>query len=461
MMNQKKTRILCNKMNTKKQFIHQKISNFLLYSFVFFLPWQTVFLLREQFISGEKFQYTTIAIYFFEIILFSWLLSLLNLSTPKPHNLLLNFKKILQQNNLYIFLSLFIIWSFLSIFWSSDKLLASSFFIKLLLGIGLFVAILSSKINIRKLILFFLISATLQGILGFWQFTQQATYSNKWLGISSHIVWHGGTSVLQNESGRWLRAYGGLNHPNILGGYLLIALFFSFYLYLKPNKLKSYQKILLLFSTIIIFSTLLMTFSRSSYLAFFVGTFFIIAYFISQKKRTLSYHLLTPFLMIILIGIFFTITYSNILFSRLHHSSRLEQKSLKDRLDYTVEAKHLIGIHPLVGVGLGNYTSTIYQKSSFKKPAWQYQPVHNVFILVLAELGLVGAILFTSIIITLLWKISDLFKRKSPTALFPSIAFVSLVTISVFDHWIWTNDLGILLFWLSAGLLAKETFKKI
>ncbi len=452
------------KMNKKKSSLRQKISNFLFYLFVFLLPWQTVFLLREKFISGEKFQYDTISIYLFEIILLSWFLSLLKFSKLKPRKLLLNFKKLLQQNNLYIFLSLFIIWSFLSIFWSSDKLLASSFFIKILLGIGLFIAILRSKINIRKLILVFLISATLQGILGIWQFTQQTTFSNKWLGVNSHAVWQGGTSVLQNESGRWLRAYGGLNHPNILGGYLLVALFFSLYLYLKTTKFKFYQKILLLFSIIIIFSTFLMTFSRSSYLAFFIGTFFIITYFISQKKQASLHHLSIPFLIIILIGIFFTAIYSNLLFSRLHHNSRLEQKSLNDRMVYVSEAEHLISNYPLIGVGLGNYTSAVYREGVFKKPVWQYQPVHNVFILILAELGLVGVILFASIIITLLWKISILFKKKSveeslSVIIFFSVAFISLITISIFDHWLWTTDSGILLFWLSAGLFARRNFK--
>lgn len=454
-------------MLNKRPPFQQKLSTFLLYLFVFLLPWQTVFLLQEKIIAGEKFQYDTIGIYLFEIILFVWILTISNFSQIRCSLLFQYFKNFLNHSILNISIFLFTLWSILSIIWAPDKSLAVSFSLKLILGITLFFIISQSKkfrqINIKKIIVVFLISATIQGILGIWQFTEQKTFSNKWLGTTSHIIWQGGTSVLQNKSGRWLRAYGGLEHPNILAGYLLIALFFSFCLYLLSiNKSVFYKKILFYFSITIIFFAFLITFSRTAYLAFSIGLFLFFIYIVSQKKKSLLRKLFFPFLTIILITIFFTTTYSNLLLSRVTSISRLEQKSINDRLLYISEAENQINQHPFIGVGLNNYTLSVYNDDIYKKPGWQYQPVHNVFILILAELGLIGLVLFASIIIQLLWHISIIFKepfqKKELPKIFFAIAFISLIIIFIFDHWLWTSDFGFFLFWLVAGFLMKRDY---
>ncbi|HHE45948.1 MAG TPA: hypothetical protein ENL05_01200, partial [Candidatus Moranbacteria bacterium] len=243
----------------------KKISNNLFYLFIFLLPWQTILIWREVFISKEKWQSETIGIYFTDIILISWVVLILskklrkvisnfpayqtgrqfpisnqiqNLSSrnirdlksktladlqTKIPKLKFPISNQIQITNYLVPIIGFILWSFFSILWSPDKTLAFYFSLKLLLGAGLFFALQEIKINWRKFIVVFLLATVLQSALAIGQFTFQRSFSNKWLGMSNYESWQGGISVLENEGGRWLRAYGSFPHPNILGGYLALA----------------------------------------------------------------------------------------------------------------------------------------------------------------------------------------------------------------------------------------------
>ena len=86
-----------------------------------------------------------------------------------------------------------------------------------------------------------------------------------------------------------------------------------------------------------------------------------------------------------------------------------------------------------------------FQKDEIKKPIWQYQPVHNVFMLIWAELGIVGLALFTLILTQIFLKS---FRNKS---LFCCVLCVVCCVLFI-DHWLWTTHFGIILFWLVAGL---------
>lgn len=62
--------------------------------------------------------------------------------------------------------------------------------------------------------------------------------------------------------------------------------------------------------------------------------------------------------------------------------------SIVDRLGYVNVSRGTILVHPILGIGTGQYVP--YLNSLNNLLDWQYQPVHNVFLLVWAELGLIG-----------------------------------------------------------------------
>jgi hypothetical protein len=78
--------------------------------------------------------------------------------------------------------------------------------------------------------------------------------------------------------------------------------------------------------------------------------------------------------------------------------------------------------------------------------SWDYQPVHNIYLLILAELGIIGFIL---------WLIPVLFLTKK-SSFICSLLFIVILAISLFDHYFWTLYFGILLFWLTLGLMQKK-----
>jgi len=416
------------------------------YLFVFLLPWQTIFLLKEVFIEGEKFQYATIGIYLFELVLFVWLI--------------LNFKKITlctDKRILYILIT-YTLWIFISIFWSLNKGIALYFLMHHILGIFLFLIIQSSALNFKKFSLSLITSVSFASILGLYQFFSQSTFSNKWLGLSQHIPWQGGTSVIESATFRVLRTYGNMSHPNIFGGMLAIILLLSLGAYLKANKNELRWKTFLIFTIPINFLALLTTFSRSSFLALFIGTILIVFYFLFFEKSKKKKDLLVIFYALVIITSIFSVAYSNIISSRSNIHSRLEKKSLDDRGAYLNDARKIINKNFFTGVGLGNYTE-ISRKNNSQNKIWEIQPVHNIYLLIFSEIGLFGfSILIFFIIFTLL-EIFKIVKERNTNRVIFSAILISLLMLSFFDHWLWTTPFGIITFWLILAFSQEKDLK--
>jgi len=149
-------------------------------------------------------------------------------------------------------------------------------------------------------------------------------------------------------------------------------------------------------------------------------------------------------------------------------------QSIKERSLYLNVSRETILSHPTLGVGAGNSVISMRQLSSWKFLDWQYQPVHNVFLLIRAELGIVGLFLFTW------WLIKLLFTRHTENRLFhmkQSISYktrelksanantnslimayakgitLALIFIMLFDHYLWDIQQGQILLWMTLGLL--------
>ncbi len=413
-----------------------KLNQGLFYFFVFLLPWQTIVILKEIEINNEKFQYGTLGFYLFEIILLSWII--INLSILKE----CSNKKILFS------VLIFIIYSSLSVLWANNKLLSLYFLFPLFLGGLLFLILQKKLLNFKNFALTFISSITLQGLLGSYQFLTQSTFSNKWLGVSQHIAWQGGTSVIESSAGRFLRAYGGMPHPNILGGLLVIGLLLAIGAYLKTTYPEKRWRYFLLASILINFFSILTTFSRSAFLALFFGLLLLFAYnFYNNKKYQIKRLFLIISTLFILCIIFFN-SFSELLSNRLEMTSRLEKKSISERAVFVKQAQKMILKHPIIGMGIGNYTSNLSKDNPRLKEIWLLQPVHNIYLLIFAELGFIGFSLFLFIIVSIVFDFIESFKKEDTNRVIFSTITISLLVIAIFDHWLWTTHFGIITFWL-------------
>lgn len=442
--------------NSKYNF--QKISNISFYIFIFLLPWQTIYFLRETFILGEKWQYGTIGIYLSEIFLIVWIFLEVILQRKKIF-------KTFQDNRILFWLSFgLLFFFFISIFQSQDKWLSLNFFVIFLQGFSLFWLFKNAKIENKKVIQILIFSSLLQSFLGIYQFIFQTSFSSKYLGLQEHVIDQGGTAVIENGNGRWLRAYGGFSHPNIFGGFLSLIFVFVLHNFLFSNQNRN-SRIYYFFSLNIIFLGILTSFSRSTFLSFFSANFLIYLYLIIFYKNFFKKLILPTFSLLSVFSIFFFF-YSNLFFTRTNLENRLEQKSVDERVSQVSQSFSIIKNNFWQGIGLGNYTLFLYQNDYFQAPIWQYQPVHNVYLLLFSEVGFFGFLFFLSFIFYFIIHFIEFFKNKiffkseKYFLFFSFVAFFSLLIIGLFDHWFYSFYFGIIFFWFILSLLNKFYFEK-
>ncbi|MBU1146177.1 O-antigen ligase family protein [Patescibacteria group bacterium] len=422
--------------------ILEKIIEWGIYLFVFLLPWQTRLILREGNLNGY-WEYGTIGIYATEILL--WAILLLAVIWWAINKIKISNKVQRPKSKIvFVFLSLFVVWALVSIFWSDSKFLAFYIWHWFAEAVGLFLVLRTVKFNATKLMWAFVFSAVLQAGFGLWQFLSQTTFSSKWLGMAMHDPAVPGTFVVETALRRWLRAYGALPHPNMLAGFLAAAMFFVIWLYQKMEY--GFRKLLLPAIFVILSLGLFTTFSKSVILSFFAGAILWLAAFFIFKKSKEKSTLLKFILIFLVIGAIFSAIFWEPVETRILGAERLEIKSTTERLSYFSEAWQLIKKHPLTGVGLGNYTLAVHNEINPNLQSWDYQPVHNIYLLILAELGIIGFILWLVLMFFII--------KKLPAIYYPLIGVFLMV--GLFDHYLWTLYFGVLLFWLIFSMGQKS-----
>ena len=355
-----------------------------------------------SYVWGVKVDYLSPVIYLNDI----FFLGCLGLFLPEII-LRINFKK-----NWKIILFV-LIFAFLNCFFSLNIWVAVLKWARLLLisGLVLFVSqnkkiienILAKVIPLWVIILFGIVLAQvfLQSNIGglFW-----------WLGERTFDVNTPGIAKTFIFGRFYLRPYGIFSHPNSLAGFVLVSaiIFYN----LKQNS-AILKKIVLVFTGLIVGLSL----SRS---AIFVGVSFLTWSFFKKKK----WHLLL--LAFLPIGLVFL-------------NSNLDLSILR-RVDLAFSATKMFATSPLIGVGLNNF---IVNLPAFWSGGLWLQPVHNIFLLVLAEGGVVGLIILLKV-----------FQKISKSCYFP--AFVAIVLTGLFDHYWLTLAQNIILFGLVIGLSIKN-----
>lgn len=225
-----------------------------------------------------------------------------------------------------------------------------------------------------------------------------------------------------------LRPYGTFPHPNVAGAFLVI-----FFILLIAFTKKSSKKLSFTFqnppTTLLISSfALLLTFSKSAILTLFVAFALLLK---STKYIAL--------LIIAFLGI------SVIFYNTL---SDLQIDSISERLTLATAAVDIFANHPIFGVGSGNFISELAKQAGGQITEIRLlQPVHNVFLLILAENGVIGLGLFSLLVVMVV-------KNSKSRA---ELALVAVLTIfATVDHFLWTIHQGQLLLWLTIGYLLSQ-----
>ena len=287
----------------------------------------------------------------------------------------------------------------------------------------------------------------LQAVVGLWQFAAQSTAMTLPLGLEwpgSLVPEMSGASVVQAVDGiRWLRVYGTLPHPNLLGGFIFAMMFgpLAGFFSSAKNQLVS----ILCFAAGLV--VLVLTFSRSAWLALAVmGGFLLIRWKSLAWKKILQLGL-TGFVILTL----FVILLHPLFFSRIGvQKPETEQVSDFTRQWLVNRTWELIEQRPWLGTGMGTYPLAL---SEHVAAFYDIEPVHNLFLLGGSELGIGGFVILTGLVITLL---KESVRAKSAAAVALSAVIIGLLVLSVFDHYFWTLAPGRVMLFSVMGLWAGK-----
>ncbi|MBN1778867.1 MAG: O-antigen ligase family protein [Candidatus Buchananbacteria bacterium] len=436
----------------------KKIVEWLFYFYLFVLPWQTRLIWRDSALNGDVFEYGRFSLYGSQILFGAIIfLALFLLIKTKPLKLSqLGFSRWLKKIKnppflVYWLAVIFIFFAGLSIFWAVDRQIAYYRFIILLQGGALMALVVSFNFDLKKIAYAFVGSGIVQGIFSVFQFVVQAVYANKWLGLANHFPNVGGSIILQTATERWLRVYGSLPHPNVLAGFLVVSFLFLVYLSLTFSANK--EKYFLLVGYLTILPALFFSFCRSAWIALILCLLILLVWILKNKQTLFKKRFLNSLLISVLVVGFLFLNLSSLVFSRINIDDNLEFNSIDLRLLYTRQALALIEQNPWQGVGLGNYTLGVFYNLDRQLPGYYYQPVHNLYLLVFAELGIFGILIFAALIILLLY--FGLKKINRLDWLICWLSLLAVLVISLFDHYFWSLEFGVMIFWLVIGMNIK------
>ncbi len=261
-----------------------------------------------------------------------------------------------------------------------------------------------------------LLLVTTQVLIAILQVQSGAALGIEFLGEPKVVVGTLGSSFLNLDSGVILRGYGTFPHPNVLAGFLLLSILFALY-YMKKGWVRN---LILIMSTV----GIAISFSRVAWLILLI---FVVIYggnmlyrYIKGKRGMLS---IVPLPFLERIGALFV----------------GGDSSVRDRVELVNHSLEVVKGSWLFGVGGGGYVATMKELSVYTvNGLLLLQPVHNVFLLLFAEYGIIG-ILF---ICGMLFKMGVLNLRNVNLPLYLSLlVFIALVALT--DHYLVTLPQGI------------------
>lgn len=420
-----------------------KFIKFLSLIILFLFPFQTRWIYEPAFLGGKYFEWFSASLYGVEIliwivIIFTFFRLFFEKTLWLSINLSQNKKdKIMKIVRPLVFLILLTIYLFIV---PLNRDLAE-YKIFLLIGASCFaLTLLINRISVWSMMIAVWSGGIVQAYLAITQFVFQRTWGNKWLGLAQHFPQDLGTAVLQTaDGGRWLRAYGSFSWPNDLGIYLAIV--FIIGLFLCEYFLKNRENIFLSIGQLIIVAGLSFSFSRAAFVALFFG---LIVWLVLEKGKNVK-SLIAPLVLMIILFVICLPMWQ----SRIIAENRLEVRAISERFDQYKDFSEVFLSHPIFGVGPGNYVYALFNQKLILNP-FVYQPVHNVFLLFLAEWGVVGVI---CILIAAFSFFKEILKNNKKMIAILTIVFIACL----FDHYLYTGYSGLILLIILFSLsLAKK-----
>lgn len=337
-----------------------------------------------------------------------------------------------------------------SVLWAADTEYAAVTGASVLLGALLMVGTVAVRPDPLRSAAALVIGATVQAVFGLRQFFTQEVVGSLVLGVASHTAADLGAFVVETPAGRWLRAYGTLSHPNMYGTYLAVGLLAAITLFMVARRQR--VRISLAAAIAVMGAGLLVSFSRSAFLALLIGS--IVMFFFNDVRTRFVRRFASGLVIVIGAVLMIGAVYPDVVAPRITGEGRLESLSIDERQDQLDDAQALFLAHPVVGVGMGQMPVSLSLERPDGREGYYYQPVHSVPVLVTVELGLVGILLWILLvygIVGRVWK----WRLALPESVFFA-GFVAVLTVGLLDHFVWSLWFGQLIFWVMVGMVLSS-----
>lgn len=334
-----------------------------------------------------------------------------------------------------VFLILLTGWTIISQAWAFGLQhypgMAQNSALQLVLVAGFVIVVAAASPPPKVILAVLIFSMLIHGAIGGLQVIFQGEIGLSWFGEFSLDVTKSGISVLESDGQRWLRPYGLLPHPNILAGIITTGLLASAVWILDSGKKQPMGGILFLIG----FWFLLLTFSRGAWIGFAVGALFALPFI--WRLANFWKNIIQIVIGTVIVGTLFVAIFYPLLLSRAGISEQnTELRSVSDRIVYMDIARDAIEKHPLRGVGAGNFpwyaSNYLFYKTDYDLRG---DNVHNIYLTVFSELGLIGFVLFMGMIAS---GIGAILQKRDTERIALLAIFVAWAIIGLFDHYIWT-----------------------
>lgn len=340
-------------------------------------------------------------------------------------------------------------------------------------GWWLYGALKIQKVEIGRVITLSGVAALLfQSLLAIYQFATQHSLANYWLLGETTLTTSGAIAKTSFTGALRVLPYGTAPHPNVLAGFLAVGLITLFLCTRGNTTQKIYHTMLYSITFPITLIALFLTQSVSAWIALAIAGIIIGYYHTSSRKRWI----VLIALVFLCIGGILTYRFCasgiswGFTLSETERTSNVCQQqtdariggktiigpaqaiyqssSVSRRLRLNRIALNMMTDHPLAGVGFNQFTATMPSYGDIPGTTRFLQPVHNIYLLWLAETGLLG-LLF---LIPIIWKLSSSSPLDIRSIRNYSLPLLMLLLIGLFDHYPLTLQTGQMLFALTTAL---------
>lgn len=396
-----------------------KINNWFIYLFLLLLPTQfgKHFFFAFSYLSGVRVDYLAPVIFLTDIL--AVILIILNLK----------FVLKLFANKWFLF---FLLLLTLGGFFAQSPGIFLYRFSKIIELVAVFTIFKYRKISLKSMLLLFFWGALFELTLVLLQFINRHSlqgvfyfFGERYFNLSTP-----GISKVSFQGREFLRPYGTFSHPNSLAGfYLLIYVFF-----LNNSKLKASWLKNIFFA--VVFLIILFSFSKTALIVLLLIQLFYLVKKEFKNNFCLPCLISKLLLFVIPIAIFAL--------------AKTDPLSLEKRYLLMQNSLTLISQNLLLGVGLGNYL-VVQAQLPDSLVSFPHQPVHNIFLLFMAETGLI------SFLLTGYFGLKKFLSSKA-NGIFVACCFVIVLT-GLLDHYWLTLQQNFLLMGVIFGTLSADLEK--